>query len=238
MKRIILLAALMVLSGFVDTGVNAAEKKNLSPLMELLLNTQGDNVTPLTSETVISATGQVWLDRNLGASGVAHSVDDKDAYGDLYQWGRGEDGHEKRDSGTTPVQSSLDIPGHAHFITTVSSPYDWRIPRNDNLWQGGSGVNNPCPAGFRLPTETELDAERLSWGSDDATGAYSSHLKLSAAGFREYFTGTILNEGRFGEYWSSTVSGMISSYLSIGPTYAQIRTDSRAYGFTVRCIKD
>ena len=35
--------------------------------------------------TVTSA-GQVWMDRNLGASRVATSFDDEEAYGDLYQW--------------------------------------------------------------------------------------------------------------------------------------------------------
>lgn len=44
--------------------------------------------------TVTSA-GQVWMDRNLGASRVAISSADSLAYGDLYQWGRGTDGHEQ-----------------------------------------------------------------------------------------------------------------------------------------------
>ena len=51
--------------------------------------------------TVTSTTGQVWMDRNLGASRVATSSTDSAAYGDLYQWGRGTDGHEKRTSSTT-----------------------------------------------------------------------------------------------------------------------------------------
>ena len=46
--------------------------------------------------TVTSATGKVWMDRNLGAAQVATSATDEAAYGDLYQWGRPEDGHEKR----------------------------------------------------------------------------------------------------------------------------------------------
>ncbi|MCD4736862.1 MAG: hypothetical protein K8R53_12530, partial [Bacteroidales bacterium] len=39
--------------------------------------------------TVVNdVTGKVWLDRNLGASQVATSSTDTNAYGDLYQWGR------------------------------------------------------------------------------------------------------------------------------------------------------
>lgn len=93
---------------------------------------------------VVSPTGKVWMDRNLGASQVATAVDDDDAYGDLYQWGRGADGHEKRDSDTTPTRSDSDTPGHGDFITTSSEPYDWRTGQNDDLWQGVSGTNNPC----------------------------------------------------------------------------------------------
>jgi hypothetical protein len=98
--------------------------------------------------TVLSA-GQVWMDRNLGASRVATSSTDSAAYGDLYQWGRGADGHQIRTSGTTDVTSDTDVPGHDDFITTNTSPYDWRSPQNDNLWQGVSGINNPCPDMFR-----------------------------------------------------------------------------------------
>ncbi|MCP4487519.1 MAG: hypothetical protein GY820_09420, partial [Gammaproteobacteria bacterium] len=35
--------------------------------------------------TVTTSTGQVWMDRNLGASRVAHSITDEEAYGDLFQ---------------------------------------------------------------------------------------------------------------------------------------------------------
>jgi len=41
--------------------------------------------------TVISKTGRVWMDRNLGASQVATSSTDPLSLGDLYQWGRGTD---------------------------------------------------------------------------------------------------------------------------------------------------
>jgi hypothetical protein len=42
-----------------------------------------------------------WLDRNLGASRVTMSYDDKQAYGDLFQWRRLNDGHQTRTSVTT-----------------------------------------------------------------------------------------------------------------------------------------
>lgn len=94
----------------------------------------------LTYNTVLNpTTNRVWLDRNLGATQVATSPTDSLAYGDLYQWGRLRDGHEKRNSGTTTVLSTTDVPGHGDFILAQN----WRSPSNNKLWQGVGGVNLP-----------------------------------------------------------------------------------------------
>ena len=189
--------------------------------------------------TVLSA-GQCWMDRNLGASRVATSSTDSEAYGDLYQWGRGTDGHEKRTSSTTSINSSTDDPGHGSFITESSYPYDWRVPQNNNLWQGESGINNPCPAGFRLPTDTELKNERASWSSDNSAGAFASPLRLVAAGSRHLSNGTVYFAGSSGRYWSSTVcgSGSYSRGLGFGSGNVGMGSYGRAYGCCARCLED
>ncbi len=181
-------------------------------------------------------TGKIWMDRNLGASQVATSSDDTDAYGDLYQWGRGTDGHEKRTSGTTSTLSSSDDPGHGDFITNGSSPDDWRSPQNDNLWQGVSGTNNPCPSGYRLPTKAEWYAESESWADNNAAGAFGSPLKLPMAGFRYSSDGYI--DSWMAWYWSSTVEGSNSYVLYFNTYTAASAATSRAKGHSVRCIKD
>src|SRR5574344_1840945 len=163
--------------------------------------------TPPPSNVTNPTTGEIWMDRNLGASQVATSSTDAAAYGDLYQWGRAADGHESRTSGTTSILATSDTPGHGNFITNGSSPYDWRNPQNDNLWQGVSGTNNPCPSGYRLPTEAEWEAERTSWSSSNAAGAFASPLKLPVAGSRLYSSGTLGDVGSYGYYWSSSVDG-------------------------------
>ena len=122
------------------------------------------------------------MDRNLGATRVAISSTDAAGYGDLYQWGREEDGHQKRTSATTSTLSSTDKPTTGNFITVVSGFEDWRNPQNANLWQGVTGINNPCPDGFRLPTNAEWSSEIDSWTSKDDVGAYASSLKLPKAG--------------------------------------------------------
>jgi len=200
-------------------------------------------VIPLWSDSgdkipTVSSNGQVWMDRDLGAYEVAESEDDHRAYGWLYQWGRLADGHEIRFSPSTATLSSGNVPGHGNFITSRSSPRDWRSPQNDTLWQGESGVNNPCPAGFRVPTETEWDTERASWSSDNSAGAFASPLKLVVAGRHNIADGSILDAGIAGFYWSSTVNGINTYDLSFTSGAASLSSTHRAYGFSVRCIKD
>ena len=178
------------------------------------------------------------MDRNLGATQVAASSTDANSYGDLYQWGRRADGHQCRTSPTTATLSSVDQPAHGDFIIANSGDYDWRNPQNDNLWQGLNGVNNPCPSGYRLPTNAELDAERLSWSSNNSAGAFASPLKLPVNGRRRYSDGLFERVNTYGYYWSSTVSGADSSGLNFLSNNAFTATDGRAMGRAVRCLKN
>ncbi len=188
------------------------------------------------TKTVTSATGRVWMDRNLGASRVATSVTDAEAFGDLYQWGRLKDGHEKRNSSTTTTLSSTDNPRHNNFILASSGPDHWRSPFNNNLWQGENGINNPCPAGFRLPTVVEWREEVNSWSSKDANGYFSSPLKLTTIDYRSHEDGQLYD---LGGYWSSTVynsgaKGLLCENYDLN----YIGSISRSEGLRVRCIKD
>lgn len=188
---------------------------------------------------VTSVTGRVWMDRNLGASRVATSSTDSQAYGDLYQWGRSADGHQKRNSPIISVNSSFDKPGHRIFITNNRDGTDWRNPQNSNLWGGVNGINNPCPEGYRIPTETEWEAERDSWSNINSTGAFGSILRLPEAGLRFNTNGSLSYVGSNGFYWSSVVSGTSAMFLEFHSNYALIRNaGNRASGFSVRCIKD
>lgn len=183
-------------------------------------------------------TGKIWMDRNLGATQVATSSTDANSYGGLYQWGRRADGHQCRTSPTTATLSSIDQPANGNFITNNTGNLDWRSPQNANLWQGVNGVNNPCPSTYRLPTDTELDAERLSWSQNNSAGAFASPLKLPMAGFRRSSTGDLVAVGTLGFYASSTVSNTHSRYLYFNNTNASIDIDFRALGYAVRCIKN
>jgi len=197
------------------------------------------NGSPVTYGTVTGANGSCWLDRNLGASRVAESSTDPEAYGDLFQWGRLADGHQIRTSGTTTDLSSTDTPGHGDFILAPTSPFDWRSPQNDDLWNEEDGIiiNNPCPVGFRLPTDAEWNAERQIWSSNNAAGAFNSPLKLPVAGDRYGSSGSLLAVGSGGVYWSGTVSGILARYLAFNSSNAGMGSSGRAGGFSVRCLK-
>ena len=157
----------------------AADKVVVIPLMDSCSR-------PQVEVPVVTSAGRTWMALNLGASQVATSSADPAAYGTLYQWGRPGDGHEYRSSPTTTQQSSTDEPGHGRFILPPLGHFDWRNPGNDSLWQGVSGINNPCPAGFRVPTAAEWETEKASWSSQNAAGAFASPLKLALAGSRQF----------------------------------------------------
>jgi len=183
-------------------------------------------------------TGRTWMDRNLGATRAATTSSDINSYGDLYQWGRLSDGHQCRNSTTTNTLSIADQPAQGRFIISISEPWDWRSPPNNTFWQGINGINNPCPSGYRLPTEEEWNEERLSWSSNNAAGAFASPLKLTRPGYRDNNSGALTDAGFSGFYWSSTVNGISASRVYLLSNSAQIITSYRSIGGSVRCIKD
>ena len=202
-------------------------------------------------------TGETWLNNNLGAdyanrshaeyniSKQATSGNDEHAYGSTFQWGRMADGHELVDWSTTPptaVYTDTDTlannPDHPDFITTDTDPWDWRVSPKTNLWDGVNSSNNVCPKGYRLPTASELNAERLSWSSNDSVGAFTSPLALSNAGTRNNDDAEFAYYNHGGMYWSSSVSSDQSSFIFFNSSGSNLNADDRARGFSVRCIKD
>ena len=211
-----------------------------------------DGITAPSGYGVVESLGKCWLDRNIGASQVATSSTDHLSYGDLFQWGRAADGHQLINwtawNAGTPVNPATagacdavgtNTPSHSNFIKCNSGNYDWRNPQNPSLWQGADGTNNPCPAGWRVPTFAEWNTERLSWApNNNATGAINSPLKLPLAGLNHCINGSINLSGSRGYYWSSSVDGTYSRSLNFNSEAASIGSLLRAYGYSVRCIKD
>jgi uncharacterized protein (TIGR02145 family) len=197
--------------------------------------------TKLDPGTVLALDGRIWYTYNLGATAAAASSTDSSQYGDLYQWGRAKDGHQLRTSATTGTLVSSVNPGHNKFIFSIAGAnFDWLSPRDNGLWQGVSGVNNPCPSGYRLPTYSEWSAVISAEGITNVATGYSSRLKLVVAGFRRSSNGSLNEVGTGGYYWSSTVVGTFYSNSTgingsgVGAGY----NSDRAAGFSVRCLKN
>jgi len=153
-------------------------------------------------------------------------------------WGRAADGHQLRTSATTSTLATTSTPGHGDFIISTASPLDWLTTKDDTLWQGVSGTNNPCPSGYRLPTETELENERSSWGSNNIAGAFASVLKLTLGGYRNGGAGTVIYLDQGGNYWSSTVSGTDARYLYANGSSSETGSTVRSNAISLRCIKN
>jgi uncharacterized protein (TIGR02145 family) len=203
--------------------------------------------------TVISGNNREWIDRNLGASRAATSSNDMDSYGDLYQWGRAADGHQLRSNvcpadcyngNTTPpgVPNFNNDPSNAWYgkfilATTTINWLQSTVANLDDLWQGLNGINNPCPTGFRLPTEAEWTLEYTSWGAQNALGALSSPLKLPYTGRRSSVDGSIVFSGTTGYYWTSTVSNNQVRQVEISSSSIDINTYYRIHANAIRCIK-
>ena len=206
---------------------------------------------------ITSSTGKIWMDRNLGASRAANAKNDYQAYGCLYQWGRGNDGHAsitytmgQEDgwgtnagyavNGSTNTLSSSDNPGNALFIISGTNlPYDWRSPKNNNLWQGATGINNPCPTGYRVPTRTEFAAEITAYSISGGTSAYNSLHKFPLAGDRAFDSASVRDQGVDAMYWTSTASDKQAYTISVQPSAVYTNVDNgRAGGHSVRCIKN
>ena len=209
--------------------------------------------------------GGGWLTfmcHNLGADESLDPFSPSEAlYGDLYQWGRKKDGHEKRNSQNNSNRINGLTGTSDRFITHSSTPYDWANPQNTTLWlENAKGPNDPCPAGWRVPTQAEWASifrggttsgapntsgagawtSKGTWSAAGAGGfMVGDALFLPAAGCRHRRNAALNNVGTRGYYWSSTVNstGSYNLYFTstnVNPAY----TNARAYGLSVRCVAE
>jgi len=204
-----------------------------------------------TYSTVRGADGKIWLQQNLGSNSVATSQTDQDAYGDLFQWGRWDDGHQARNSATSSSNPTPNNPlglNGGDDLFYISNPDWWKSGITSDKWEAefpsSVTANNgcdPCKAlgdGWQLPTSEEwqtiVNAENIT----NIASAFESNLKLTIAGSRG--DSGISNAGVRGYYWSKTTSDNpdFAKYLY----YSNFIVNTTAGGFreqgsSVRCVK-
>ncbi|MDY3351740.1 hypothetical protein PG357_07045 [Riemerella anatipestifer] len=185
------------------------------------------------------------------------------AYGSLFQWQRNPDGHElinwtnttsgtpKYNTTTTTLSSSWTTPGHNNFILGDNSILRGWVLRSMNeastekdLWlSSGVGKTNPCPSGFHVITNQEVQRFVDTFGGNYRELLWEEDVivRLTASGTRRNKDGDMGYEtGRSGFYYASwNDDTKLVGYMNL------VERDSRYYemafmadGLPVRCIKD
>ena len=175
--------------------------------------------------------GTRWATRNVNTPGT-FVVRPQD-HGRLYQWGTFIDGSTHHWPNTGAV--------------TGWSSFDTRAP-----W---TSVNNPCPTGWRLPTEQELRSLGsgtwvANWSNTGVAGQVfgtsPNQIFLPAAGVRNPNGLMFSTVGGAGQYWSSTHSGATtSSGMAASLRFSNgegppglIGSFNRAFAKSIRCVAE
>jgi len=235
--------------------------------MPLKSDYPGTDAQPIaiTTGTAPSTTTTVWASVNCGY--VAKTGDSGAAlgypYGKLYQWGR-KDGQGYDSSDATYPSGDNIVHGPINYIPTSSEAekfyiaegnwYNGTSPAPDDLWGSSKTEYDPCPEGWRVPTNSELEAlmaNKSSWTTKDGQNgfyfsgstAYSESAPsvfLPAVGFLNYQDGIAKSRGVAGLYWSSSVhnnpSGTAWTWSFSSDQVIRIAY-YRTWGFSVRCVK-
>jgi uncharacterized protein (TIGR02145 family) len=136
-------------------------------------------------------------------------------------------------NGTTTTQCTNGSCPNALFVTGLN---DWNSTDMNTLWAKPKATNDPCPAGYRVPTQGELTSLNTSFTTKNSTGAYGSPVKMTAANFRDSGNG-LLNTVGSGNYWSSTYMSTNKAYfLGFNSSSSSVSNNYRAYGLSVRCV--
>src|SRR5574344_353344 len=248
-----------------SSGV-AVTRSRIKPMATLAFAAQTDYGYPVNGEMkagttiTVSSTNYIWAPVNCGYQPADGSYKGY-PYGKLYQWGRkdgqGYDDGAYKDATTPSVigvnPADLASADANTFYTTwnntIAPDGTWGT---SDPWNIKNTTNDPCPAGWRVPTSAELTAliggttppnPLASYNSQNGawfngtTSPGTSGVFLPAAGYRRS-NGGAGGRGSDGYYWSSTPLGGSAYLLDFGTGFATMLSLNRPYGVSVRCVKD
>lgn len=211
----------------------------------------------------------VWAPVNCGYK--AATADSKGfPYGKLYQWGRkyGQ-GYDSNDESYPSEDNLVEGPvmpsvGHSDdnkdkFYYNSEYPHDWSKVLSDDIWNSGTGrapvktEYDPCPEGWRVPTDSELmqlghnksssiivGGQRGNYFSGNYTYLdRAPQVFLPVAGQRSGEDGRVHSRGSgHFYYWSSLPFKGTPHEHWFSPTHGTYYYYYRANGYSVRCVQE
>ena len=190
-------------------------------------NTNNQGGGSLTTDPGVMINGIKWATRNVDKPGTfAAKPEDP---GMFYQW-------------NSKVGWKYSEP-----LTPSDGTSTWNSSWNGNNATAWEKSNDPCPKGWRMPSQGELNALVSSgsvWKSVNSMngrqfGSGSNTIFLPAAGYRGGSDGTLGDAGSGGGYWSSTANDAhYSYYLRFGSGSAYTSYNDRYFGLSCRCVAE
>ena len=168
-------------------------------------------------------TSKCWITSNLGADHQATAVDDATEASAGWYWQFNRKQGYKHD-GTTRTPNTA-------WVSSINETSDW------------TAANDPCTlelgSGWRIPTRTEWNSVDAIGNWNTWTGPWTSNLKMHAAGYLSSSDGSLTNRGSGGYYWSSSQSNATNGwYLYFSSGYGFMDVNYKAFGFSLRCLRD
>ena len=188
----------------------------------------------------IEKNGVIWAPVNCGFEPATDTTRGY-PYGKYYQWGRiyGQGSDAEFDQTVPEVVTGRVSVGQGQlegnkgkFYAQTDEPYDWNVSPDPTLWNVGTvevpvkSDYDPCPVGWRLPTEIEVQS------------LMGDKEFLPLAGYNDCIDGRYAQRDKIGFYWTSTPDGAKSKFFFVHATGTGVSSNPRANGYTVRCVRD